>query len=409
MRIPICKPFLDETEVEAVAGVVRSGWLMQGPQVQRFEEAFRNYVGSNYAVAVSSCSTALHLAMRLCDIRPGDEVIVPSFTWIATAAAIEACGAHPVFCDIRPETYNIDPDLIESLITPRTRAVVAVNLFGLAAELPRIAQIAHKLGIYLIEDSACSLGATIGDRPSGTFGRIGCFSFHPRKSITTGEGGMLVGACGQDGDRLRSLRSHGYSIQSTVPSQENRPYDLGDFDELGYNYRMTDIQAAIGVAQMSKLDYIISRRRAIADLYSSAFSGLDNVALTIEPAGYKHTYQSYVVRIIPDRITGNEHSEQSRRNQVMLQLQKDGIATRSGTHAVHALSYYRSKYGLTNESCPNAFRAMLDTIALPLYPSMSDSEVTYVVEKFKSALAPTHRGRLLEHSAVASQERPCLR
>lgn len=273
MQVPLSQPLFDEDEQREVAAVLNSGWVMQGPKVAELEAAFRDYVGSQWAVAVSSCSTALHLAMRAIGIKPGDEVIVPSLTWIATAAAVEECGAKPVFCDTRLADFNLDPTLVETLISERTRAIVAVNLFGLAADLPALRKIAEKKGIELIEDSACSLGATIAGRQSGTFGRMGCFSFHPRKSITMGEGGMIVGDNPDDEKLLRSLRSHGVAA---VPAAGKRPpFDLGDFDAIGYNYRLTDIQAAIGVAQMRKLTSILQRRREIAAIYDRELAGLE--------------------------------------------------------------------------------------------------------------------------------------
>jgi perosamine synthetase len=390
MRIPICKPFIDENEQIEVAAVLQSGWLMQGPKVEQFEQAFRQQVDSGFAIAVSSCSTALHLATRLCGIQPGDEVIVPSFTWIATAAAVEECGAHPVFCDVDLQTFNIDVDMAESLIGPRTRAIIAVNLFGLPADLPRLSQIACKQGIFLIEDAACSLGGTIAGRHSGTFGRVGCFSFHPRKSITTGEGGMIVGNCEEDAALLRSLRSHGG--RRLIPNVATRPYDLGDFDQLGYNYRLTDLQAAVGLAQMKKLGYIMMKRRELAAAYSRELAGIAGIALPHQPAGYEHAYQSYVVMV--DSSADNADADaraHARRNRIMEQLHSAGIATRPGTHAVHLLTYYRQKYGLSNSACPQARRAMNQSIALPLYPTMTDSEQAYVIDQFKSAvtLLPT--------------------
>jgi dTDP-4-amino-4,6-dideoxygalactose transaminase len=386
MRIPICKPHIDGTELAEVASVLQSGWLLQGPKVEQLERLVKEYVGAGFAVATSSCSTALHLAMRLCGIKSGDEVIIPSYTWVATAAAVEECGGQPVFCDIDALTFNIDSDLVEGLITARTRAIVAVNLFGLAADLPRIAQIAGKHSLYLVEDAACSLGATVNGRQSGTFGRVGCFSFHPRKSITTGEGGMIVGHREEDAALLRSLRSHGYRIQPSLSNADVPPYDLGDFDKPGYNYRLTDLQAAVGIAQLKKLDRIIIRRREIAATYASELADVGDIRLPLEPANYHHTYQSYCLM-----VEGKDDSQEAgrracaRRNDIMMQLQADGIATRPGTHAVHTLSFYQAKYGLANSTCPNAYRAMTQSIALPLYPTLTEPEIAYVIEKLKKA------------------------
>jgi perosamine synthetase len=399
MRIPICKPYLDGAELTEITQVLQSGWLMQGPKVEQMERLVKEYVGAGFAVATSSCSTALHLAMRLCGIKSGDEVIVPSYTWVATAAAVEECGGRPVFCDIDATTFNIDPDIIEGLITTRTRAIVAVNLFGLAADLPRIAQIACKHGLYLVEDAACSLGATVNGRQSGTFGRVGCFSFHPRKSITTGEGGMIVGHCEEDAAVLRSLRSHGYCTRPGLQNNDVLPYDLGDFDKPGYNYRLTDLQAAVGIAQLHKLDPIIVKRREIAASYACELADVGGIRLPVEPANYRHTYQSYVLM-----VKAEEESEEAnrraydRRNHIMMQLKADGIATRPGTHAVHTLSFYQAKYRLANSSCPNAHRAMTQSIALPLYPTLTEPEIAYVIERLKKAAMTGER-----RSVIASQ------
>ncbi len=382
MPIPLSQPWFDDDEQREVAAVLASGWVMQGPKVAELETAFREYVGAPWAVAVSSCSTALHLAMRAADIGPGDEVIVPSLTWIATAAAIEECGARPVFCDVRLTDFNIDATQVESLLSPRTRAIIAVNLFGLAADLPAIKAIADRAGVVMIEDAACSLGATVKGKQSGTFGRMGCFSFHPRKSITTGEGGMIVGSDPTDERILRSLRSHGV-VADSHPGKKP-PFDLGDFDSLGYNYRLTDIQAAVGVAQMRKLDRILQRRREIAAYYDRELANLELISLPRADRGLVHSYQSYVLYVDSkgeDRA-GNSVSEQCR-NQIMLGLETRGIATRPGTHAVHALDYYRTKYGLSPWSCPNSYRAMTQTIALPLYPKMSQRDCEYVVENVR--------------------------
>ncbi len=384
MPIPLSQPWFDDDEQREVAAVLNSGWVMQGPKVAELEGAFRDYVGAPWAVAVSSCSTALHLAMRAAGIGPGDEVIVPSLTWIATAAAIEECGARPVFCDVRLTDFNIDASQIEALLSPRTRAIIVVNLFGLAADLPAIKAIADRAGVILIEDAACSLGATVNGKQSGTFGRMGCFSFHPRKSITTGEGGMIVGSDLADERLLRSLRSHGVVVDSHPGKKP--PFDLGDFDNLGYNYRLTDIQAAVGVAQMRKLERILQRRREIAAYYDRELADLELISLPRADRGFVHSYQSYVLYINPveQDCAGNTLGERCR-NQIMLELESRGIATRPGTHAVHALAYYRTKYGLSNWSFPNSYRAMTQTIALPLYPKMSQSDCEFIVENVHQA------------------------
>lgn len=400
MQIPLSQPLFDEDEQREVAAVLKSGWVMQGPKVAEFETAVREFVGTRWAVAVSSCSTALHLALRTLDLKASDQVIVPSLTWIATAAAIEQCGAMPVFADIDRRTFNINPERVASLITRHTRAVIAVNLFGLAAVLPQLVEICERRGIALIEDAACSLGATVQGRQSGSFGRMGCFSFHPRKSITTGEGGMIVGNDPADERRLRSWRSHGVVIDA-VPGKK-QPFDLGDFDELGYNYRLTDLQAAVGVAQMRKLAAIIERRRDIASYYSAQLGREPHLITPIEANGFRHTYQSYVLTVVPNGEAGGDPTEaEARRNRMMLKLAEQGIATRPGTHAVHTLKYFREKYGLKRSCCPNAYRAMTASIALPLYPAMTQEQLEHVVAAVKRTNGDVGQIGLSTNKAIA--------
>lgn len=386
MNISLSKPLFDNDELSEIKEVLNSGWVMQGPKVAEFENAFSSVVKSDWSVAVSSCSTGLHLAMKAIGISKGDEVIVPALTWIASAAAVEECGARTIFCDIDPVTFNIDPKCVQRLITTRTKAIVAVNLFGLAADLPTLVKVAQANDLIMIEDAACSLGATVNGRPSGTFGRLGCFSFHPRKSITTGEGGMIVGSSPDDELLLRSLRSHGVSISFKKTTTTAQPYDLGDFDKLGYNYRLTDLQAAIGIAQLRKLDTILQRRRAIARAYDTGLSGLAFFTLPMEPKGFVHTYQSYVLMVGKsgqDRQTSEKMHE--KRNEIMLELKKAGVATRPGTHAVHTLEYFRKKYGLSEWLAPNATAAMNHSIALPLHPLLTAAEIEFVIMAVKRA------------------------
>lgn len=390
MNIALSKPLFDNEELSEVEKVLKSGWVMQGPKVAEFEHEFSRVVKSDWSVAVSSCSTALHLAMKAIGIGKGDEVIVPALTWIATAAAVEECEGRVMFCDVDPTTFNIDPNCLDKLINPRTKAIVAVNLFGLAADLPRLVQIAKANDLILIEDAACSLGATVNGKASGTYGQLGCFSFHPRKSITTGEGGMIVGTSVDDEAILRSLRSHGVSIAPHGKSETSQPYDLGDFDKLGYNYRMTDLQAALGIAQLRKLDRILQRRIEIAHAYDLGLSDLELLRLPMVPKGFVHTYQSYVVMVGTSTLDrhGSEEMHECR-NKMMIHLKKAGVATRPGTHAVHTLSYFQRKYGQSEWSAPNAKAAMNQSIALPLHPLLTSPEIEYVIHAVRTAYEST--------------------
>lgn len=380
MRVPLSKPLFDGAEQRAICEVLDSGWVMQGSRVAELERRFAAFVGTPWAIATSSCTTALHLAMRAVGVGPGDEVIVPSLTWVATAAAVEECGAETVFADSRLDTYNMDIEHARSLITSRTRAIVAVSLFGLAADLPVLTKLCDEHGIILIEDAACSLGATCGGRQSGGFGRLACFSLHPRKSITTGEGGVIVGADARDEGYLRRARSHGIILPSEGESLP--PHEMGDVELCGYNYRLTDLQASLGLAQFDKLSDILRRRREIASIYTRAFSDLEGINTPFEPASCRHSYQSYVLLVTAP--TGDDAESERLRNAMMIQLERRGVATRPGTHAVHSLSYFRDKYKLHRRSLPNAYRAMTRTIALPLYPSMTQSETCYVIESVRA-------------------------
>jgi len=373
MKLPVTKPCLGQEEIQAVAERLLSGWVVQGPKVAEFERLWAEFVGARFARATSSCTTALHLALLSLGVDPGDEVIVPAFTWVATANAVEYCSAKPVFVDIDPRTFNIDPAQIESKITPRTKVILPVHEFGLSADMDAIMAVARKHNLHIVEDAACACGTRYHGQHVGTFGDVGCFSFHPRKAITTGEGGMLTT---DDKDKARLfevLRSHG-SETSDLARHEEKSFALPEFNKLGFNYRMTDIQGAIGVEQMKKLDWILEQRRARVHRYTQQLSGLPGLVLPIEPERYTHVYQSYVT------LVEGGHAE---RDRVALALQDKGIATRQGTHALHALGYYREKYDFKPEDCPNAWAADQQSMALPLYATMTDEEQDYVISSMR--------------------------
>ena len=364
--IPITRPCTGPEEARAAGEAVLSGWLSQGPGVQRFEEEVAAYVGAPHAVATSNCTTALHLALIAAGVGPGDQVICPSFSFIATANAILYVGAEPVFVDIDPLTYNLDPERVEAAVTPRTRAIVPVDQIGLAADVPAILEIARRHGLVVVEDAAPSLGATIGERRVGALSDFTCFSFHPRKSITTGEGGMITTADGDAAARLRRLRSHGAST-SDLSRHQSGTLDLEEYAELGFNYRMTDVQAAIGLVQMGRLDGILVDRRRLALRYNERLAAVDGVVAPYEPAGRRHTFQSYCVRL-PSGI----------RARVMASLAEADIASRRGVMAIHLEPLYRSlRPGV---SLPETERATADTLLLPLFAGMTESEQDQVVE-----------------------------
>ena len=364
--IPITRPCTGPEEARAAGEAVLSGWLSQGPGVQRFEDAVAAYVGAPHAVATSNCTTALHLALIAAGVGPGDQVICPSFSFIATANAILYVGAEPVFVDIDPLTYNLDPEQVEAAVTPRTRAIVPVDQIGLAADVPAILDIARRHGLVVVEDAAPSLGATIGERRVGSLSDFTCFSFHPRKSITTGEGGMITTADSAAAARLRRLRSHGAST-SDLSRHQSGTLDFEEYAELGYNYRMTDVQAAIGLVQMGRLDGILADRRRLALRYGERLADADCVVTPHEPAGRRHTFQSYCVRL-PSGI----------RARVMASLAEAGIASRRGVMAIHLEPLYRSL--CPGVSLPETERATTDTLLLPLFAGMTESEQDQVVE-----------------------------
>ncbi len=384
MKIPISKPYFGEEEKLAVQEPLETGWVVQGPKVAQFERLFAEYTGARFAVATTSCTTALHLALVASGIGPGDEVIVPAFTWVATANVVEMQGARPVFVDIELDTFNIDAALIEQVITPRTRVILPVSLFGVSAPLGSILDIASRHGLLVIEDDACAVGAFYQERHAGTLATMGCFSFHPRKAITTGEGGMIITRDEMVAAKLRSLRDHGASISDLARHTGAKSYLMPDFNMVGYNYRMTDLQGAIGIAQMGKLKWILEQRKRIAQHYDHVLSGLGWLRSPITPPDCRHGYQSYVCLYQPEAPSlANVEGLHNLRNSLMDRLESAGIAMRPGTHAIHMLGFYRNKYGLNPHDFPNAYLADQLTLSLPLYVQMTAEEQNYVIEQIK--------------------------
>jgi perosamine synthetase len=394
MRIPITKTVFDECEKENIVKPLESGWLVQGPYVNEFQKMFAEFTGAKYALATTSCTTALHLGLEALGIGKGDKVIVSSFTYIASANAVEYTGAEVVFCDIDLKTFNIDETKLEELVKQdkTIKAIMPVNLFGLCANLPYIIKLAKKYDLKVIEDSACGFDGWIRDKHSGTFGDCGCFSFHPRKSISTGEGGMLITDDEKIAKIVSQLRDHGASKSDLQRHKEKGGSLLPDFTMRGYNYRMTDFQGAIGVCQMKKKDYIMSERRRIASLYDKVLKDIDELVTPYVPENYKHGYQSYVCLFTEGEDLSNLTKEKIdkiniKRNRFMEKLEENGIATRQGTHAVHTLGYYKNKYHLKDEDYLMSYAADRLSVALPLYTGMSDKEFNYVIENIKKVLS----------------------
>jgi dTDP-4-amino-4,6-dideoxygalactose transaminase len=394
MKIPISKPYFGEEEQQAVIEPLQTGWVVQGPKVAEFERLFSEYTKTPHAVATTSATTALHLALVALGVGPGDEVILPPFTWVATANVVEMQGARPVFVDIDLETFNIDVTKLEAAITPRTKVIMPVSLFGLSADMTPIMAIARKHGVRVVEDDACATGAWYGDKHAGTLADIGCFSFHPRKAITTGEGGMVITADAEIADHVRSLRDHGASKSDFARHHGARSYVLPDFNIVGYNYRMTDLQAAVGVVQMSRLRSLLEMRTNVARRYDAALADVPWLRRPAVPRGSIHGYQSYVCLFAPEEPSmRNVERLHEQRNAVMDALEAAGIATRPGTHAVHMLGYYRDAYRIAPEDFPNARIADQLTIALPLYAQLTAQEQDAVIAAIHAnapAAAPTY-------------------
>ncbi|CAN0618922.1 Spore coat polysaccharide biosynthesis protein SpsC [Burkholderia multivorans] len=371
-NIAISLPSTGEEEWQAVREPLMSGWLTQGPKVAAFEKMFAERHQVAHALAVTSCTTGLHLALAGLGVGPGDEVIVPAFTWVATANAVLYCGATPVFVDVSRENFNLDIPAVAAKVTPRTRAVIAVHLFGLCADIDALRAVLPD-SVAIVEDAACAAGAAWAGRPAGSLGTVGVFSFHPRKSVTTGEGGMVTTQDAALAERMNQMRNHGATISEEQRHHGPRPWLLPDFDLLGYNYRMTDLQGAVGVVQLGKLDSFIDERARWAEFYRKALSGIDWLRLPQEPAGARHGWQSYVTWVDPQRAP-------LPRNEIMQRLQAMGISTRPGTHAVHMLNYYRDRFGYRPEDFPAARDCNDLSMAIPLHNRMTADDYQYVVD-----------------------------
>jgi dTDP-4-amino-4,6-dideoxygalactose transaminase len=368
-RVPLAFPLTGQEELDEIAEVLRSGRLTQGPKVAEFEGAVAERVGVAHAFATSSCTTAMHLSLAAMDIGPGDEVLVPDFTFPATANVVVQQGATPVLVDVELDTYNVDPDELARHLTPRTRAIMPVHLFGLSADMDPVLAFAREHGLRVVEDAACALGSNYRGRACGSMGDVGCFSFHPRKVITTGEGGMVVTDDDELAARIALLRSHGGV----------RRAGRFTFERAGFNYRLSDVHAAMGVVQMRRLDSLVARRRELATGLRERLAGVPGITPPAVPEWDGHVYQAFVALV----------DEAVERDAVIAGLRDRGVETTLGTYALHAEPFFAELTGARPGALPASHAAARRTLALPLYPSMGDGELDLVADALGEALAAT--------------------
>jgi len=366
MQVPFARPYLGGNEGAAVAEVIASGWLSQGLRVRAFEEAFAKRVGAPDAVATTSCTSALHLALYTTGVGPGDEVIVPSLSFIATANAVWQCGARPVFADIDPLTFNLDPVAAERAITRRTKVIMPVHQVGLPADMDRFLDLGERSGVTIVEDAACAIGASYKGRPIGSLGPLSCFSLHPRKVITTGEGGMIAVHDPALAERMRRLRAHAMD-SSDLARHNAQDVIFESYPEQGFNLRMTDMQAALGMCQLDALDLILAKRRRLAERYTAALEHMPGLEPPYEPPYAVRTWQSYCVRVTAFAAVG--------RTELMRRLLADGIPTRRSVMAIH----HEKPYAAFAGSLEHTDAAARDVLMLPLFPDMTDEQQDYVL------------------------------
>jgi perosamine synthetase len=375
-QIQISLPSTGDEEWQATREPLTTGWLTQGPKVAAFEKAFAARHNVNHALATTSCTTGLHLILAAMGIGPGDEVIVPAFTWVATANVVLYCGATPVLADVSRQTFNIEPADVARKLTSRTKAVIAVHLFGLCADMESLRQVlpAH---VKIIEDAACASGASLKGVAAGGLGDAASFSFHPRKSITTGEGGMVTTNDESLAEIANILRNHGASVSEEQRHKGPRPYLLPEFNLLGYNYRMTDLQGAVGLVQLGKLDKFIAERQFWAEYYRDQLAAIPWLSMPVFAENGTHAWQAFVTYVHPDKAPLN-------RNEIMERLQDRGISTRPGTHSVHMLGYYRERFNLKPDDYPVARDCNDNTMAIPLHNRMTKEDYEYVVDAIRA-------------------------
>jgi dTDP-4-amino-4,6-dideoxygalactose transaminase len=375
--IPIAKPYLNQEDAQAAYDVIMSGWITQGPRVQEFEEKFAAYTGAKHAVAVSNCTTGLHLAMIVAGIGSGDEVICPSMSYIATANSIMYMGAKPVFAEVHPETYNLDVADAEQRITSKTKAILLVHQIGMPADIDAFRALCDKHNLVLIEDAACAAGSSYKGKKIGSHSDLVCFSFHPRKVISTGDGGMVTTNNDAFAERMKLLRQHGMSVNAGARHGSTKII-FEDHLEVAYNYRMTDIQAAVGIRQLEKLDWIVEERRKIAQRYLTELADIACIRLPEEESGYFTNWQSFSIYLKPEAPLT--------RNELMQALLDKGIASRRGVMTSHRETAYKDY--CRDLSLPRTEDACDRSIIIPLYVPMNDEDIATVIKGLRELLEP---------------------
>lgn len=366
---PLLKPYFTEDELIEIKKVLDSGWVSQGPKVKEFEKKAKEYLGVKHAIAVTNCTAAIHLALLSIGVKEGDEVLVADYTYPATGHAVLYCRAKPVFIDVFEDTYNINPELIKEKITSKTKAIIPVHTFGQPAMMREIIDIASDYDIKVIEDAACAFGARYKNESAGTIGDIGCFSFHARKGITTGEGGMVVTNDSGLANQIRDLSVFG--ISSAWDREKKEAFSIPEFNKLGYNYKMSDITAAVGVAQLRKIEKIILRKRRLSRIWDNLLSDIDCITPPISSKDSMHIYQSYVA-VLDEKI---------KRNNIIDKLRYLGVQSQIGTYASHIQPIYSSF-----DKCPISLKVFNTSLALPMFYSLTEKEIKIAVKKIDMCL-----------------------
>jgi len=375
--IPYGRQFIDDMDIASVTEVLQSDYLTTGPKINEFECAVGSYVGADYAVAVSSGTAALHCAMYALDIKQGDEVIIPTITFAATANGVLYMGGRPVFADVEPDSLLMDPDDVEKKVTENTRAIIAVDYAGHPCRYDRLKEIAHKHSLSIVSDSCHALGAEYGGKKCGTIADLTCFSFHPLKHITTGEGGMITTDSAEQAERMRRFRNHGINADHLQRSKLGTWYY--EVVDLGFNYRITDFQCALGIAQMEKLPRFLGRRREIAALYDNAFSSVSGIQPLEVSEDVFHAYHLYVIKV-HKKTCGRD------RGYVFNALRDADIGVNVHYIPVHMHPYYRKRFDLLPGLCPVAEKVYEEILSLPVHPSMSDDDVDRVILAVREAV-----------------------